>query len=113
MKRTILFSLAALTVILALNFGLKNDMIDHSVQVCFRNCPGVEPPNTKVIITDADGNIFGDCTLVNRECCKVTNVPNGIYHIRFTQDSSYTFCDTRNFTVDGADRVVYIPCWCK
>lgn len=111
MKKTILLSIVFLTVILAFNFS-TNISSTHSVQFCYHRCPGVMPAETKVIIRDGDNKEYGICTMQNRDCCKLDNIPDGIYHAYFTQDGT-SYCDTQNFTIIGDDKIVYLPCLCR
>ncbi|HEY3252289.1 MAG TPA: hypothetical protein VGK25_14365 [Ignavibacteria bacterium] len=118
MKRTISAVPAFITAILILNFALNNaedsyanNAKEHTVKICFDICANWPPPDTKAYLYDSEGNFYGECELVNGECCKVYNVPDGKYYIKYTQDGS-TFCNTPAFTISGSDVTIYIECTC-
>src|SRR5258708_40312554 len=105
MKRTIFLSVILLFVISALNFStnninnVENKAMTFSVKICFDPTCSAVPPDTKAHVYNSSLGDFGECELTGGNCCIVSGIPNGTYHIHFTQNGS-TFCDGSNFTVN-------------
>jgi len=119
MKRTFSASLAFIAAILIFNFSFNSAMGSYAdnakgytVKICFDICANWPPPDTKAYLYDSEGNFYGECELVNGECCKVYNVPDGKYYVKYTQDGS-TFCITPEFIISGSDVTITIECTCK